>query len=69
MLFSITFIISLIISLVLFGYFIPTIIALLRKKKNALPIFILNLLLGITFIGWVTALVWSLMYEEKDNNT
>jgi hypothetical protein len=40
-------------------YFLPTIIAVLRKKRNALAIFLLNIFLGWTFIGWVVALVWS----------
>jgi hypothetical protein len=40
-------------------YFMPTIIALVSKKRNALAIFLLNFFLGWTFIGWVVALVWS----------
>jgi hypothetical protein len=40
-------------------YFVPTIIALVGKKRNALAIFLLNFFLGWTFIGWVVALVWS----------
>jgi len=40
-------------------YFLPTIIALIRRHKNALPIFLLNFFLGFTLIGWVVALVWS----------
>ena len=44
-------------------YFIPTIIAIARRKRNTLGIFILNLLLGWSFIGWVAALVWSLMTD------
>lgn len=40
-------------------YFLPTIIAVAGKRRNALSIFLLNLLLGWTFIGWVVALVWS----------
>jgi len=40
-------------------YFLPTIIAMLRHHRNALPIFLLNFFLGGTFIGWVVALVWS----------
>lgn len=38
-------------------YFLPVIIG--RKKKNVLAIFILNLFLGWTFIGWVVALIWA----------
>jgi hypothetical protein len=40
-------------------YFLPTIIALLRRRHNTLAIFLLNLLLGWTFVGWVVSLVWS----------
>ncbi|WP_026689145.1 superinfection immunity protein [Alteribacter aurantiacus] len=40
-------------------YFIPTVVALARKKENVVAIFILNLLLGWSFIGWVIALVWA----------
>ncbi|MGH7022049.1 MAG: superinfection immunity protein [Caulobacteraceae bacterium] len=44
-------------------YFIPTMVALARRKRNALAIFVLNLFLGWSFIGWVAALVWSLASE------
>ena len=44
---------------VLFIYFIPTLVANDRKHHNATAIFVTNLLLGWTFIGWVAALVWS----------
>ena len=54
---SIIGIIFFILSLAL--YFLPTIIAVLKKKRNALAIFLLNFFLGWTFIGWVVALVWS----------
>jgi hypothetical protein len=50
----------------LFGlafYFLPTIIAAVRGKRNAAAIFALNLLLGWTFVFWVVALVWSLMND------
>ena len=40
-------------------YFLPTIIALVGKKRNALAIFLLNFFLGWTFIGWVVSLFWS----------
>ncbi|MEN8613689.1 superinfection immunity protein [Dehalogenimonas sp. THU2] len=54
---SIFGIISFIISLVI--YFLPTTIAIARKRRNTGAIFLLNLLLGWTFIGWVVALVWA----------
>ena len=40
-------------------YFLPFLIASLRKHKNTLAIFLLNLLLGWTGIGSAIALVWS----------
>lgn len=42
-------------------YFLPTIIG--RNKSFAMQLFILNLLLGWTFLGWVIALVWSFKIE------
>lgn len=40
-------------------YFPPTIVAWVRRHPNRLSIFLLNLLLGWTLIGWVVALIWS----------
>ncbi len=40
-------------------YFLPWIIALIRGHHNAGAIFLLNLLLGWTFIGWIVAFIWS----------
>lgn len=49
--------------IVFFGlYFLPTIIA--RKKSFALQLFLLNLLLGWTFLGWVISLVWAFKKEK-----
>lgn len=53
------FVIGCLISL----YFLPTILANANKKRNADAIFVLNLLLGWTFIGWVVALVWAVSTE------
>lgn len=44
-------------------YFVPSFIAVNRNKRNKNAIFALNLLLGWTFVGWVVALVWSLMQD------
>jgi Superinfection immunity protein len=41
-------------------YFLPSIIALARSKRNIVGILLLNLFLGWTMIGWVVALVWAL---------
>ena len=42
-------------------YFLPFLIASLRRHKNILAIFLLNLTLGWTFLGWIAALIWSVM--------
>lgn len=42
-------------------YFLPTLIAFLRQHKNKLAVFLLNLLLGWTVLGWVVSLVWSVI--------
>src|SRR5215831_7041668 len=45
--------------LVLMGigaYFIPTIVAFIRKVPNMGSVVVINLFLGWTFIGWVVAL-------------
>jgi hypothetical protein len=39
--------------------FLPTLVARSRNHPNILPIFLVNLFLGWTFIGWVVALVWA----------
>ncbi|MHA1379618.1 MAG: superinfection immunity protein [Candidatus Helarchaeota archaeon] len=40
-------------------YFLPSMIAMWKLKKNMMKIFILNLFLGWTFIGWVIAFIWA----------
>ena len=42
--------------LVLVSYFLPSIVASSRKHHSAGSVFVLNLFLGWTFIGWVVAL-------------
>lgn len=41
-------------------YFIPSFVAHNRHHRNSTAIFALNLLLGWTLLGWVTAFVWAL---------
>jgi hypothetical protein len=43
-------------------YFLPSIIG--KDKKDALGIFLLNLLLGWTLVGWVLALLWACASER-----
>jgi len=44
-------------------YFLPSIIALARSKRDLLAIFMLNLFLGWSVIGWIVALVWALKHD------
>ncbi|MDA8116310.1 MAG: superinfection immunity protein [Actinomycetota bacterium] len=37
-------------------YFVPTIIALVRKVPNSVSVLVVNLFLGWSLIGWVVAL-------------
>lgn len=46
-------------------YFLPAFIAGMRGHQNAAAIFVLNLFLGWTFIGWVVALVWAFTAVER----
>jgi hypothetical protein len=40
-------------------YFLPSIVALVRGKRDTLSICLLNFFLGWTLIGWIIALVWA----------
>ena len=50
-----------------FLYFLPTLVASERKHRNEVAIFVLNMLLGVTVLGWVGSLVWALLEDEKKN--
>jgi len=53
----------------IFGlYFLPSLIALIRKHRNQDAIAILNLFLGWTFIGWIVALVWAFTADVKPSS-
>lgn len=41
-------------------YFVPAMIAFFRDHSSKLGILALNFFLGITIIGWLIALIWSL---------
>ena len=40
-------------------YFLPTIIALIKSKRDTVAILLLNLFLGWSVIGWFVALIWA----------
>ena len=46
-------------------YFLPTMSAYSRKHRSAGGIFLLNLLLGWTLLGWIIAAVWSATGDVK----
>lgn len=46
-------------------YFLPTIIVLARGRNDGCGIFLVNLIFGVTGIGWLIALIWSLTGEGK----
>lgn len=41
-------------------YFVPVVVAYIRKHNNILAISILTIFLGWTFFGWLAALLWAL---------
>jgi hypothetical protein len=49
----------LLVFICVFVYFIPSIHAKNRRHPNLKSIFLLNIFLGWTLIGWVVALVWA----------
>jgi len=59
-----------IIMLVLFQliYYIPSIFAMAKKMPGILKIFIINLLAGWTFVGWVATLIW-VIYKNSRQST
>jgi Superinfection immunity protein len=49
-------------------YFLPTILAFARSKRDAVSILVLNLFLGWTAIGWIIALVWALKADSQSRS-
>jgi hypothetical protein len=46
-------------------YFLPAIIAISNKHTKSGLIFLINLLVGWTLIGWLACLIWSFIDKEK----
>ncbi|MFZ1016863.1 MAG: superinfection immunity protein [Candidatus Cybelea sp.] len=46
-------------------YFLPSILAVVGRRRNSATIVVLNILLGWSFIGWVVALVMALMKDPE----
>ena len=47
-------------------YFLPSIIAFLRKHHNSAAILLLNIFLGWTIIAWIACLVWALTATQRE---
>ena len=54
---------SLLLVLIIILYFLPTFMAVMQGQRQAAAIFMLNLFLGWTFIGWAIAIVWAFVKE------
>jgi hypothetical protein len=56
----------LIIILAIGLYFLPGIVAHMRRHHNENSIVLLNLFLGWTVLGWLAALIWSASAVKDD---
>ncbi len=48
-------------------YFLPILIAAARKHNQILPITLITIFLGWTFLGWLVATLWSLSPDVQTN--
>lgn len=58
-------ILGLIILLSLGSYFLPTIVAQIRRTKRPITIFSVNLIFGWTVVGWIAAIIWALREQPS----
>ena len=61
-------ILALLFGVLLLGtsYFIPTLIAYRRGHQNLGLLFVINLLFGMTLVGWAICIAWALTGKTKD---
>jgi hypothetical protein len=59
-------IIILLLIFAFFVYFFPSFLASIRRKRQVDTIFVLNLFLGWSILGWVAALMWAVLKEDSD---
>ena len=50
-------------------YFLPTIIAGIRHHPATIGVFLLNLFLGWTFLGWIGSLIWAFTSGSRATQT
>lgn len=58
-------VLAVLLSIFTVGYLLPTTIAIIRRRTNTTAIFVLNLFLGWTLVGWVVALVWAVATDAQ----
>lgn len=46
-------------------YFVPCFIAYKKNHKFKKQIFLLNIFLGFSYVGWVAALIWASLDNEQ----
>ena len=61
-----TKVIAVVLAILTGGYLLPWAIAVLRDLRTHFSVFLVNLLLGWTIIGWIVALVMSLRKLRPD---
>ena len=49
---------AVLLAFVAIGYFLPTCIAMIRGKEQG-SVFVLNLIVGWTVVGWFVAFIWA----------
>ncbi len=50
------------------AYFLPTFIAGMRNHTSTLAIFVVNLVFGVSGIGWIVALIWALADNGRNRS-
>lgn len=45
-------------------YVLPSFIAFQREHKNRIPILVVNIFFGWSFVGWVACMAWSLTAQD-----
>ena len=53
------------IALLIGAYILPALVATERKHSKLAAIWVLNILLGWTFLGWALAFVWACTENNK----
>jgi len=57
---------AVLLSLCSVGYFLPTTIAIIKRRTNTGAIFTLNIFAFVMGIPWVIALVWAIATDQKN---